>query len=133
MDNLIIEATRSSPAIEFDADRRQLSLRGESYPENAAAFYAPVFAWLKAFLADLDLSATVTVNLEVLYLNSSSTKVMLNFLDLLDRAAQDGKPVTVNWFYDLDNEAVLECGQDFSEELQALTFNLVEKVQEPPR
>jgi hypothetical protein len=133
MDNLIIEATRSSPAIEFDADRRQLSLRGESYPENAAAFYAPVFAWLKAFLADLDLSATVTVNLEVLYLNSSSTKVMLNFLDLLDRAAQDGKPVTVNWFYDPENEAVLECGQDFSEELQALTFNLVEKVQEPPR
>ncbi|NJM12141.1 MAG: DUF1987 domain-containing protein [Synechococcaceae cyanobacterium SM1_2_3] len=133
MDNLIIEATRSSPAIEFDADRGQLSLRGESYPENAAAFYAPVFAWLKAFLADLDLSATVTVNLEVLYLNSSSTKVMLNFLDLLDRAAQDGKPVTVNWFYDPENEAVLECGQDFSEELQALTFNLVEKVQEPPR
>ena len=133
MDNLTIEATRSSPAIEFDADRRQLSLCGESYPENAAAFYAPVFAWLKAFLADLDLSATVTVNLEVLYLNSSSTKVMLNFLDLLDRAAQDGKPVTVNWFYDPENEAVLECGQDFSEELQALTFNLVEKVQEPPR
>ena len=58
---------------------------------------------------------------------------MLNFLDLLDRAAQDGKPVTVNWFYDPENEAVLECGQDFSEELQALTFNLVEKVQEPPR
>ncbi len=131
MDNLIIEATRSSPAIAFDADRRQLSLRGESYPENAAAFYAPVFAWLKAFLADLDLSVPVTVNLEVLYLNSSSTKVMLNFLDLLDRAAQDGKRITVNWFYDPDNEAVLECGQDFSEELQALPFNLVEKGQEP--
>lgn len=130
MDNLIIEATRSSPAIEFDADRRQLSLRGESYPENAAAFYAPVFAWLKAFLADLDISAVVTVNLEVLYLNSSSTKVMLNFLDLLDRAAQDGKAITVNWLYDPDNEAVLECGQDFSEELQALNFALVETPQE---
>ena len=64
-------------------------------------------------------------------LNSSSTKVMLNFLDLLEQAAQDGKQIRVNWFYDPDNEAVLECGQDFSEELQVLTFNLVEKGQEP--
>lgn len=131
MENLIIAATRSSPAIEFDAVRCQLNLRGESYPENAAAFYSPVFAWLKVFLASLDPAAEVTVNLEILYLNSSSTKVMLNFLDLLDRAAQDGQAITVNWFYDPDNEAVLECGQDFSEELQALPFHLVEKSQEP--
>ncbi|CDH47068.1 MAG: DUF1987 domain-containing protein [Candidatus Competibacteraceae bacterium] len=128
MDNLIIEATRSSPAIQFDADRHYLSICGESYPENAAAFYAPVFAWLKAFLAGLNDPATaVQVNLEIRYLNSSSTKVMLNFLDLLEQAAQDGKQIRVHWFYDPDNEAVLECGQDFSEELQALTFKLVEK------
>ncbi len=126
MDNLTIEATRSSPAIRFDAKNGCLSIHGESYPENVAAFYTPVFAWLKAFLAEMDPATTVQVNLEILYLNSSSTKVMLNFLDLLEQAAQDGRPVIVNWLYDPDNEAVLECGQDFSEELQALTFNLVE-------
>lgn len=132
MDQLNVEATRSSPAIHFDAVACRLSIRGESYPENAAAFYAPVFAWLKAFLASLDKTATVQVDLEILYLNSSSTKVMLNFLDLLDQAVQDGLQIVVNWRYDPENEAVLECGQDFSEELTALTFNLVENPQEPP-
>lgn len=132
MDNLTIEASRSSPAIRFDAANRRLSIHGESYPENVAAFYAPVFAWLRAFLAETEPNAAVQVNLEILYLNSSSTKVMLNFLDLLEQAAQDGRPVTVNWLYDPDNEAVLECGQDFSEELRVLTFNLVEKTQESP-
>lgn len=131
MNSLMIEATRSSPTIQFNADHHRLSIRGESYPENAAAFYAPVFAWLKAFLAGLDPAVEVQIDLEILYLNSSSTKVMLNFLDLLEQAAQDGKQIRVNWFYDPDNEAVLECGQDFSEELQVLTFNLVEKGQEP--
>lgn len=131
VDNLVIAATRSSPAIEFDAARRWLRLSGESYPENAAAFYAPVFAWLKAFLAELDATATVRVDLEILYLNSSSTKVMLNFLDLLDQAAQEGRAIVVNWRYDPDNEAAQECGQDFSEELQALTFNLATTDQEP--
>ena len=57
---------------------------------------------------------------------------MLNFLDLLEQAAQDGAQVIVNWRYDPDNESILECGQDFSEELTALTFNLVEQSQEPP-
>jgi hypothetical protein len=127
MDKLIVEATRSSPAIELNAETRRLRLRGESYPENAAAFYAPVFAWLKIFIAGLEPAATVQVDLEILYLNSSSTKVMLNLLDVLEQAAQDGANVIVNWRYDPENEAMLECGQDFSEELEALTFNLVEQ------
>lgn len=130
MDKLIIEATRSSPAMVFDAETGRLQMRGESYPENAAAFYAPVFAWLKEFLAERDPAMTVQVDLEILYLNSSSTKVMLNFLDLLEQAAQDGAPVVVNWRYDPDNETILECGQDLSEELETLTFNLVEHAQE---
>jgi len=132
MDSLVIEKSRSSPAIRLDASARSLSISGESYPENAAAFYAPVFAWLKTFLADLEPTTMVRVDLAVRYLNSSSTKVMLNFLDLLEQAAQDGAQVIVNWRYDPDNESILECGQDFSEELTALTFNLVEQSQEPP-
>ncbi len=130
MENLMIEASRSSPTIRFDAEKRLLSIRGESYPENAAAFYTPVFAWLKTFLGHLEPAASVRVDLEILYLNSSSTKVMLNFLDLLDQAAQAGTRIVVNWHYDPENEAVLECGQDFSEELHALTFALVETPQE---
>ncbi len=127
MDKLIVEATRSSPAIQFDAEKRQLSIRGESYPENAAAFYAPVFAWLKEFIAGLTPSEPVQVDLEIFYLNSSSTKVMLNLLDVLEQVAQDGANIIVNWRYDPDNEAILECGQDLSEELEALIFNLVEQ------
>jgi hypothetical protein len=127
MENLIVEATRSSPAIRFDAEQRCLCLSGESYPENAAAFYAPVFAWLKTFLATLAPSAAVRVELDIQYLNSSSTKVMLNLLDLLEQAAQDGTPIAVEWYYDPDNEAMLECGQDFSEELTALNFRLMER------
>lgn len=131
MDHLVIEASRSSPAIRFDAEMRCLSIRGESYPENAAAFYAPIFAWLKTFLAGLEPGAAVQIDLEVLYLNSSSTKIMLNFLDRVEQAAQEGAQITVNWRYDPDNEAILECGQDFSEELHALTFNLVAQPREP--
>ncbi|TVR62637.1 MAG: DUF1987 domain-containing protein [Candidatus Competibacteraceae bacterium] len=39
---------------------------------------------------------------------NSSTKVVLNFLDLLEQAAQEGATVKVNWAYYPDNEMVLE-------------------------
>ncbi|MFB1489221.1 MULTISPECIES: DUF1987 domain-containing protein [unclassified Thiocapsa] len=126
MEDLIIEATRSSPEIRFDAVARRLTLRGESYPENAAAFYAPVFAWVQALLDALRPAEPVEVELEIGYLNSSSTKVILNLLDLLDLAAQKGASIRVTWRYDSRNESALECGEDFSEELTAVEFRLVE-------
>ena len=38
MQNLIIAATESTPEVSFDFATRQFALRGESWPENAAAF-----------------------------------------------------------------------------------------------
>jgi hypothetical protein len=125
MEDLIIEATRSSPEIRFDAAARCLTLRGESYPENAATFYAPVFARVQALLDDLRPGESVEVELEIGYLNSSSTKVILNLLDLLDLAAWKGASIRVTWRYDPQNETALECGEDFSEELTAVEFRLL--------
>ncbi len=38
MENLIIEATKSTPAVHFDAENHVFSIKGESYPENTAKF-----------------------------------------------------------------------------------------------
>lgn len=51
MDNFYIAATSTSPEVDFRFDQNVLTLRGESYPENAAAFYAPVIEQLRTYLA----------------------------------------------------------------------------------
>ncbi|MBV5330212.1 MAG: SiaC family regulatory phosphoprotein, partial [Chlorobium sp.] len=48
-----INATLSSPAINFDMDNNTLHIRGESYPENSFDFYEPIISWLKASLQEL--------------------------------------------------------------------------------
>lgn len=126
MENLVIAKTESTPEIHFDASTGNLALSGESYPENPSEFYTPVFDWIKAYLSD-DEAAPVTVNIEILYFNSSSSKALMNLFDLLDAAAEGGKNITVNWIYDVDNESSLEYGEEFKEDLDELTFNLVEK------
>jgi hypothetical protein len=126
MENLVIEKTESTPEIHFDMASGVLRLKGESFPENTAEFYAPVFEWLQAFLADSDVAVT-TVNMEIVYFNSSSSKALMNLFDLLDDAAAEGKKIIVNWIYAEGDENSLEYGEEFKEDIESLEFNLVEK------
>ena len=126
MENLIVEQTEATPEIRFDHSSGILALRGESYPENTAEFYAPMFEWLRKFLAASG-ELAVTVNMEIIYFNSSSSKALMNFFDLLDEAAAAGRKIAVNWMYAAGNESALEYGEEFKEDLNFLGFNLVEK------
>jgi hypothetical protein len=128
MDELLIDATKSSPSVRFDAGTGILEIKGKSYPENAARFYAPILQWLEEYLRDVK-DRPVEVDLEMIYLNSSSSKAFLNLFDVLDRCAKGGRTVIVNWRYHEENDTILECGEEFMEELDAVTFNLV-KIEE---
>jgi len=129
MDHLVIDATKSSPSVNFDASAGVLEIKGKSYPENAARFYAPILQWLDEYLHDFK-GRQIEVNLEMIYLNSSSSKAFLNLFDVLDRCAKGGQKVVVNWLYHEENDTILECGEEFMEEMEAVTFNLVKIVEE---
>ncbi len=126
MDNLEIIASKSSPEIMFDASNYTLSLVGESYPENTSQFYERVYKWVDDCIDELD-DQKMVLNIELIYFNSSSSKVLMDIFDTLEDASDDGKNIVVNWIYDADNDAALEYGEEFAEDLEALTFNLVEK------
>ncbi|MBU3916512.1 DUF1987 domain-containing protein [bacterium] len=126
MDNLIIEATRYTPQISFLADKNTLEIRGETYPENTAEFYSPVFTWLEEYLNQLT-DQTVVVNMEIIYFNSSSSKVLMDLFDKFEEAVEKGKEISVNWFYDKDDESALEYGEEFQEDLEILKLNLIQK------
>lgn len=124
MDKLIIEATTSSPAIEFDGEAGRLSINGSCYPENAAAFFAPIFAWLNEFLRAEQRKNTHCV-VELNYFNSSSSRALSDLFELLDQAAAAGASVRVEWRHHEENEMALEYGEEFLEDLSNLDFNLV--------
>ncbi|MCF8040261.1 MAG: DUF1987 domain-containing protein, partial [Desulfohalobiaceae bacterium] len=66
------------------------------------------------------------VEMELIYFNSSSSKILMNFFDMLEDAARAGLPVTVQWKYHQDNDISLECGEEFQEDLEHVDFHLVE-------
>lgn len=121
MDNLFIAATATSPEVDFRFDQHQLSLKGESYPENAAAFYTPLIEKLRTYLAGCD-GATITADVALAYFNSSSTKMLFSIFDALDEAAQAGNRVKLNWYHDDEDETILEFGEELQADFQAIEF-----------
>jgi hypothetical protein len=122
MKNLFIAATATSPEIDFRFDENVLSLRGESYPENAAAFYAPVIERLNGWLKACE-NVAITVEVTLTYFNSSSTKMLFNVFDALERAASAGNQVQVNWYRDAEDETILEFGEELQTDFTSIKFN----------
>lgn len=122
MENFYIEATAISPEVDFKFDSHQLTLRGESYPENAAAFYAPITQQLRSYLASLQ-GNTVTVDIALAYFNSSSTKMLFSIFDALDESARQGNSIRVNWYFDEEDETIFEFGEELKADFEAIEFN----------
>lgn len=124
MEPLHIEATKSTPAIFFREDTHAIEIAGESYPENAAAFFGPVFSWFTRFWEE-DSSRYLVVDIALMYFNSSSSKILMNLFDMFEDQVADGWRICVNWHYHEDNDTVLECGEELLEDYDGFEFNLV--------
>lgn len=121
---LKLDATKYTPEITLDSSGT-MEMKGKSYPENTFDFYAPVMQWLKEYFAGSPAEETL-FNLEIIYFNSSSSKLFYDLFDMLEEEAEKGRKITVNWKYDPENENALEAGEDFQEDFDTLEFNLVE-------
>lgn len=122
MNNLYIPATAMSPEIDFKFSNHVLNIKGESYPENAAAFYGQVLNQLSNYLASTGRNK-IEVNVELKYFNSSSTKILLKLFEMLNDAVNAGNDVVLNWYHDEDDDTILEFGEDLHSDYGLLHFN----------
>ena len=113
-----LAATKSTPTVLAtavpDVSHGLLEMRGDSYPENSFEFFTPIFKWVEELLSQPD--ASLRMELHLLYLNTSSVKAMMDVFDLLEDAHEEGKNVSVAWYYDNDNERIAELAEEFKED-----------------
>ena len=124
MENFNIEETKYTPVINLTVDG-VISMVGKSYPENTFEFYEPMMNWVKEYF-ETSAQDITTVNLEITYFNSSSSKLFFDFFDLLEENNDDHK-IKINWIYDEENESAEEAGEDFIEDFEDLDIELVTK------
>jgi len=127
MDNFIIEGSKQTPEIKFDASSGILEIMGRSIPENTFEFFNPVLTWLEEYAKSPAAKTIVKVNLE--YFNTSSSKYILEIFKRAKSILNDGNDVLVEWYYEEDDEEMMETGEDY-EDVSGLPFTLISVEEE---
>ncbi len=111
MSDIDIDGTSYTPTIKFSFSLGHLLIEGRSIPENSADFYEPLILSLDMYKNDPSESTTVDFKLE--YFNTSSSKSLLDVLRKLQALYDEGNIVIINWYYEEDDDEILEIGEDF--------------------
>jgi len=120
MESIKLEGTPKTPTVEFSAENGVLLLKGRSIPENSIEFYKPLINWIENYSASAPSETVLNVQLE--YFNTSSSKCLLDIFKRLERI---GNPVTINWYYEEDDEDMLEAGEDYDAIID-IPFKMIE-------
>ena len=123
MKKIVIEPTANTPGVYFDDDKSCISIEGRSIPENPAEFYEALANWTSEKLVVPYPEVQLDFRLE--YVNSASAKQILNFMRIVREKIYDGCKCRLRWFYEDDDESILELGEHLKNTL-GIPIELVE-------
>lgn len=121
MEELKINSTKNAPEVigTFSNGKVNLSISGNSFPENAPKFYSLIIDWIES----VSNNSLIEINCDINYMASSS---LICFLGLLKKCESNfGTDNTVlNWNYESDDDDALKTGEDFCK-IVTITINLL--------
>ena len=113
MKALFFEPTEDTPKIFLDADSGRLLVEGRSFMEDTAPFHQAIISWLRNYFQEPQKSTVL--ELEIDYLNTSSTKMLIDILFELNKFYIFGNEVTVVWRYYQQDEDMEDLGHELEE------------------
>ena len=119
---VIQEQTQKCPGMEFDPDMKTLKIEGRSIPENPESIYKPLKEWIIEHYETAD-GLNVKIILE--YINSGSSKHLLEVLRMLKGYQDEGKGLAISWLYEEDDELICDMGKELQSSSK-LNFELRE-------
>jgi hypothetical protein len=132
MENLYIEPTEISPKVIFDIKNKRFELSGISRPEDVVAFYESVIFKIEKYILHVlkneNTIKNISFNLvfDLNYINSASSKYILQILDLFKRILVKGAKIYCTWYYEDADDQILEDGEDLSDVIK-MDFNFIER------
>ena len=123
MDDLYLKKTFNSPEIEFIAESGEINMEGRSIPEDPGEFFERLINWMNEYF--LDPVEETVMNIKLEYINSGSSKYMLELLRIMKINYEKGCKVLVKWFFEEGDESIEELGQHYEQTMQ-IPFDIIE-------
>lgn len=123
MEDIFLKKTFNSPEVEFVSSTGELNIEGNSIPEDPGEFFERLIDWLNDYF--LDPVEETVMNIKLEYINSGSSKYMLELLRILKENHAKGRKVLVKWFFEEGDESIEELGQHYEQTMQ-IPFEIIE-------
>lgn len=123
MEKIFIEPTRVTPLVNFDPEEGFLEIKGRSSPENSILFYQKILDNLDEYAKSG--KSEFTANFSFEYFNTSSSKCLFDLFKKISQIRDKGINLIINWYYEEDDEDMMEAGEDYADLLD-LEFNYLE-------
>lgn len=100
---LSVKSTKTTPEVQFMEGA--MSMRGESFPEDAPDFYKKLITWLEGYSQSAyakDKTKSTKFISQINFFNTASRGFLLEMVSLLNRMHIAGHKVHMTWFYDAE-------------------------------
>lgn len=115
-----------TPEVIMDMDTGKCSIIGESYLEEPFKLYDDILEWVKSYVDHFS-QKPLTIDVELTYINSTSSRAILDLFRGIAELKRNGAPIEVAWRYpegDDDFNEIKEEGEEFIDE-SGLNIQLV--------
>jgi len=123
MDALTIKQQNNTIGVVLDKENKKFVFEGRSLPENTVKFFDPVMKWLEKY-KKAPASETL-IDMNFIYFNTSSAKIILEVLQEFDNIKNDGYSVKITWHYMEEDYDIKEAGEEY-ETMVSLPFEYIE-------
>ncbi|MFO7842787.1 MAG: DUF1987 domain-containing protein [Bacteroidales bacterium] len=129
MENFYINPTEFTPKVNFDIKNQKFELIGTSRPEDVVAFYESIIykieTYVNTMLNNEDKTEDFIFNLifDLDYMNSASSKYILQILDYFKKLYLKKAKITIDWYYEDVDDQIFEDGEDLSDVIK-IPFNI---------
>ncbi len=126
MENIIIKSSKETPyfpEVSFDAKSGICEISGESYMEETYKFYLPLLEWIKNYTSEN--REPLNLVFKLIYLNTSTSKCILDMLEVARDYKEKGKNVEIDWYFDPEDPDMVDEVEDFEAEA-GIDINLIE-------
>ncbi len=114
MENIYIEGSHTNffiPSVDFNTETGTCTLEGESFLEDTIEFYDPLVQWLEEYTTEV--KNPLTFEIKLTYFNTSTSRSILDLLNVLKDYEEDGGEIIINWHYDEDDIDMEEDIEDY--------------------
>jgi len=123
MEEYYVKKTLNTPEVRFSTYEGTLRIEGRSIPEDPGETYELIIEQLNEYFKNPMQLTRVDIKLE--YINSGSSKYLLELMRIMKKNYDEGKDCLVNWHYEEDDESILELGQHYKNTIQ-IPFKLMD-------